>query len=223
MKLCKIEGCNCERYPGVGYCHKHYLERKAEQRKQRKAEGKKVRTTYTCMCIGCGKEFQGTRKTSLFCSKICFNKNKSNEGTNPYVYDSDNYKQNLWQHRNIAENILGRKLSSNEIVHHLDGNPQNNALTNLIVLSRSKHASLHHYLNIQRALLEQSRSENSENCWNNLIVPMTTTWLETANVKVKKLWEIGQSAAEPLSNEEGSETMYGTSLVDDDIVQTTTP
>ena len=223
MNLCKVEGCNCECDLGRRVCHKHFLERKAELRKLKKAEGKKVRTTYTCICLKCGKEFQGCKKTSLFCSRICFQNNKSNEGTNPYVYDSANYKQNLWQHRNIAENVLGYKLSSNEIVHHLDGNPQNNALTNLIVLSRGKHASLHHYLNIQRALLERSRNENSENCWNNLIVPMTTTWLETANVKVKKLWEIGQSAAEPLLNEEGSETMHGTSQVDDDIVQTTTP
>lgn len=40
---------------------------------------------------------------------------------------------------------------------------------------------------------------------------MTTAWLETANVKVIKLWELGQSAAEPLneiSHEEGSETMH---------------
>jgi len=38
---------------------------------------------------------------------------------------------------------------------------------------------------------------------------MTTAWLETTNAKVIKLWEIGQSAAEPLSSieyEEGSET-----------------
>lgn len=39
---------------------------------------------------------------------------------------------------------------------------------------------------------------NGENCWNSLIAPMATTWLETANVKAIKLWEIGQSAAEPL-------------------------
>lgn len=50
---------------------------------------------------------------------------------------------------------------------------------------------------------------------------MTTTWLETTGVNVKKLWEIGQSAAEPLLNEEGSETMHDASHVDDDIVQTT--
>ena len=75
-------------------------------------------------------------------------------------------------------------------------------------------------------------NDNSVNCWNNLIIPMTTTWLETANVKVIKLWEFGQSAAKPLndlqSHEEGSETKHGTSVtehtnvaVEDDIVQTT--
>ena len=59
---------------------------------------------------------------------------------------------------------------------------------------------------------------------------MTTAWLETTNVKVIKLWEIGQSATKPLINEklyeEGSETRDETSetsnVVDDDIVQTTT-
>ncbi len=43
-------------------------------------------------------------------------------------------------------------------------------------------------------------NENQENCWNNLIVPMTTAWLEMTGAKVKKLSEIGQSAAEPLSS-----------------------
>ena len=51
-------------------------------------------------------------------------------------------------------------------------------------------------------------AEHHENCWDNLIAPMTTAWLETAGVKVIKISEIGQSAAEPLSNGEGSETMH---------------
>jgi hypothetical protein len=76
--------------------------------------------------------------------------------------------------------------------------------------------------NEQGALMQGCINGNGENCWNSLIVPMTTTRLETTNVKVIKLWEIGQSAAEPLSNEEGSETMHATSRTDDDIVQTTT-
>ena len=57
---------------------------------------------------------------------------------------------------------------------------------------------------------------------------MTTTWLETTSVKVIKLWEISQSAAEPLkvkTQEEGSETMHEAPELEregDDIVQTTT-
>lgn len=70
--------------------------------------------------------------------------------------------------------------------------------------------------------MQECINGNSANCWNSLIVPMTTTWLETTNVKVIKLWEIGQSAAKPLLNEEGSETMHAASRTDDDIVQTTT-
>jgi hypothetical protein len=72
-----------------------------------------------------------------------------------------------------------------------------------------------------------------ENCWNILRDQLTTTWLEITDVKVIKITDIGQSAAEPLNedyiymfslNEEGSETMYQVSVtdnaVDKDIVQT---
>ena len=107
----------------------------------------------------------------------------------------------------------------------MNGNPKDNDVTNLIVISRAKHAELHNYLRMRGALLLKDNNENFENCWNNLIVPMTTTWLETANVNVIKLWEIGQSAAESLLNVKGSETMHEAAKHDvqaDDIVQTTT-
>ena len=226
MKLCKVVGCTNECDPGRNYCHKHFLERKSFLRKLRKEAGLKVRTMYQCTCANCGKSFQGFKKDSLYCSQQCYiDFKKVNHSINAYEYDSKHYSHNIWKHRNIAEQILGRKLHTNEVVHHLDCNPKNNDLINLIILSRSKHGQLHAYLTKQRALLERSNKGITENCWNNLIVPMTTTWLETANVKVQKLWEIGQSAAELLnekSQEEGSETMHGTSQVDEDIVQTTT-
>lgn len=41
------------------------------------------------------------------------------------------------------EQHLGRKLDYNETVHHKDGNPLNNDLANLEVLSRAEHGSLH--------------------------------------------------------------------------------
>lgn len=195
MKTCCIDGCNCEADLGRRYCHKHFLQRKAVQRKAKKALGLKVGTRYKRICCNCGKEYFGFKKDSLFCSRECFisfNRKQKNQ----YVYDSKNYKNNIWQHRNIAEKVLGKKLNTSQVVHHLDGNPKNNELTNLVVMSRQAHVKLHSFLNRQRALLERSNKGNAENCWNNLIVPMTTTWLETANVKVQKLWEIGQSAAE---------------------------
>lgn len=46
-------------------------------------------------------------------------------------------------HRVVMENHLGRLLHSFEIVHHKDDNKHNNDLSNLEVLSRSAHASLH--------------------------------------------------------------------------------
>lgn len=47
------------------------------------------------------------------------------------------------EHIYIAEQRLGRRLFKDEVVHHKDGNKQNNSLENLVVLTRSAHAKLH--------------------------------------------------------------------------------
>ena len=46
-------------------------------------------------------------------------------------------------HRLIVEKMLGRKLTSNEIVHHIDGNKHNNEPSNLKVMTRSEHIRTH--------------------------------------------------------------------------------
>jgi hypothetical protein len=43
----------------------------------------------------------------------------------------------------IMAQHLGRKLRSSEIVHHVDWNPLNNDLANLVILTRAEHARLH--------------------------------------------------------------------------------
>ncbi len=43
----------------------------------------------------------------------------------------------------IMEEKLGRKLTFNEIVHHKDGNSDNDDPNNLEVMTRSEHAKLH--------------------------------------------------------------------------------
>jgi len=48
------------------------------------------------------------------------------------------------EHRLIMKDLLGRKLRSNEVVHHIDGNITNNDPNNLEVMTRADHISLHH-------------------------------------------------------------------------------
>ena len=46
-------------------------------------------------------------------------------------------------YRILMENQLGRELTPDEEVHHIDGNHFNNALENLVVLSKSEHSKIH--------------------------------------------------------------------------------
>ncbi len=50
------------------------------------------------------------------------------------------------QHILVAEKRLGRKIVKGEHVHHLNGQKQDNRPENLVVLSRSRHRSLHRQL-----------------------------------------------------------------------------
>lgn len=49
----------------------------------------------------------------------------------------------VYLHRYIMEQYLGRKLSRNEHVHHIDGNRSNNKLENLELLTATEHALEH--------------------------------------------------------------------------------
>lgn len=49
------------------------------------------------------------------------------------------------EHRIIAEQMLGRPLMRNEIVHHIDGDKHNNDPSNLHVMTQSEHVREHWY------------------------------------------------------------------------------
>lgn len=47
------------------------------------------------------------------------------------------------EHRIVAEEKIGRPLQPGEIVHHIDGNKQNNAPENLQIMTQAEHARMH--------------------------------------------------------------------------------
>lgn len=43
-------------------------------------------------------------------------------------------KTGAYQHRILVSSKLGRLLTDREVVHHIDGNPSNNSIENLVLL-----------------------------------------------------------------------------------------
>lgn len=64
-----------------------------------------------------------------------------------YKYDPKNIYANkvgkVYEHILVMCNHIGRKLNSNECVHHIDRNKTNNNLNNLLLLTLEEHARLH--------------------------------------------------------------------------------
>lgn len=210
--------CGNIREKGKKTCRKCYLEIKRNYAKRRYLEG--FRTFYPKVCAACKKEWKAWRNTSVLCGDCYRESIITGYNHNTYAKQKKTSKD---YHRVLAAELLGRKLSYNEVCHHVDENCQNNNIDNLWVMSRHQHGRLHKYIRYYRVIWEKSQNENSVNCWDNLRIVHTTAWLEMTGAKVIKLNELVNQQPSAL-NGEGSETKHGTpnekEFYGDDIVQT---
>lgn len=60
-----------------------------------------------------------------------------------YLVDCSDRENRFHIHRAVMEHVLGRELTSDEIVHHKDGNKLNNHPDNLEIVTRSEHINIH--------------------------------------------------------------------------------
>ena len=60
-----------------------------------------------------------------------------------------NKKGNYKLHRKKIEDLIGRRLTSNEIVHHKDENKLNNNIDNLQIMTRGEHSRYHRLKEIE--------------------------------------------------------------------------
>ena len=121
-----------------------------------------------CVCEFCGAIFSSYRKNVKYCSNDCISKataparrkfldipscledaSRKLDKNLGYirVYVPMHEEANTWgyvyEHRVISEQILGRKLLKDEIVHHRNGIRWDNRQENLEVMDKHDHAKLH--------------------------------------------------------------------------------
>ncbi len=107
------------------------------------------RTIYRQGTIESSREFNERRFCGLNCCYIWTKGDKHHNYINGTRKRKDGYirlSDDRYVHRVVMEEKIGRKLLSTEHVHHIDGNPSNNDINNLELMSNVDHSKLHYKL-----------------------------------------------------------------------------
>lgn len=94
-------------------------------------------------------------------------------------------KTRVYEHRKIMEEYLWRKLTSDEVVHHINGNKLDNRIENLEVISKSEHSRMHtskrqDFL-CSRIWISPTNKTSEENI--NKIIALRESWMKLSDIK----------------------------------------
>lgn len=141
-------------------CGKDFKGRKGRVTCSPQCAATKLTNRKTIVCNACGKVFErpaSAVQKNNFCSRQCQNDylSKSMAGENHpswkngrglssgYIMVLQPDGKRIGEHRLVAEELIGRKLLPDEVVHHINGNGLDNSPDNLQVMSRADHMRLH--------------------------------------------------------------------------------